>query len=49
MSRAGPERKAAAPVVIWTMPSACAAAKPRRTPFSVSDDVTLTAASACPS
>jgi hypothetical protein len=33
-------------VVIWTIPSAPASAKPRMAALSVSEDVTLTAASA---
>ena len=43
---APPERNSAAPVVIWTIPSAPASANPRIAPLSVSDDVTLTAGSA---
>jgi hypothetical protein len=43
---AAPERNSAAPVVICTIPSAPASANPRIAPLSVSDDVTLTAASA---
>ena len=43
MSSLGPERYAAAPVVIWTMPSERASLKPRTAAFSVSDELTLTA------
>jgi hypothetical protein len=43
MSSAGPDRYAAALVVIWTIPSERASAKPRKAAFRVSDELTLTA------
>lgn len=39
----GPEAYSAPPVVIWTMPSLPASAKPRSAAFSVWDEVTLMA------